>query len=141
MSIRYFDTHSADETRQLGATLAAELGSGDVLLLSGELGSGKTCFCAGLALGLGSTMEVSSPTFTLINEYQGGRLPFFHIDLYRLKAGPQVLDLGLDEYFEGHGVSAVEWPERLGQLRPAGAWEVTFRHTQGDGRRIEVRKL
>ncbi|MES2202397.1 MAG: tRNA (adenosine(37)-N6)-threonylcarbamoyltransferase complex ATPase subunit type 1 TsaE [candidate division FCPU426 bacterium] len=140
MSTRFFETQSAEETRRLGALLSAELGSGDVLLLSGELGSGKTCFCTGLAGGLGSSMEVSSPTFTLINEYRGGRLPMFHVDLYRLKAGPQVLDLGLEEYFEGPGVSVVEWPERLGQLKPPQAWEIAFRHGGGDLRLVEVRK-
>lgn len=134
MTISSFDSASAEETRAWGARLAAGLKPGQVLLLSGDLGAGKTCLVAGLAEGLGSRMEVGSPTFTLINEYKDGRLPLYHIDLYRLDKAFQIEGLGLDEYFDGNGVCAVEWPERLGALKPAGALEITLEHA-GEGRR------
>lgn len=136
MSTRFFESASAEATRSLGAELAARLQPGTVLLLSGELGAGKTCFCSGLARGLGCMDEVSSPTFTLINEYKSGRLPLYHIDLYRLEGAHAILDLGLDEYFDGLGISVVEWPERLGRLKPERAWELNFKHASGDEARL-----
>ena len=128
MSTRFFESASAEETKVFGEELAQKLRPGAVLLLSGDLGAGKTCFCSGLARGLGCKEETSSPTYTLINEYRGGRLPLFHIDLYRLESGQAIQGLGLDEYFDGPGISVVEWPERLGPLKPSGAWELHFRH-------------
>ena len=124
----------------MGAKLAAELKAGDVLLLQGDLGAGKTCLVAGLAEGLGAKAEVSSPTFTLINEYKGGRLPLYHMDLYRLEAQAEIEGLGLDEYFDGPGVCALEWPERLGALAPAGAMRLRFERLSEDSRRIRVEK-
>jgi len=138
MNTRFFESASAAETQAFGAEMAAGLKAGDVLLLRGDLGAGKTCLVTGLAKGLGSDFEVSSPTFTLINEYKGGRLPLYHIDLYRLDSGAQIEGLGLDEYFDGDGVCAVEWPERLGILAPPGARELTLEHLGGDKRRISV---
>jgi tRNA threonylcarbamoyladenosine biosynthesis protein TsaE len=105
-------THSEAETAAAGCELAAALQRGAVVLLSGDLGAGKTAFVRGLAAGLGiDPNEVSSPTFTLIQEYRGGRLTLYHVDLYRLQAG-EVDDLGLDELTE-EGVTAIEWPDRL----------------------------
>ena len=109
-----------------------------MLLLKGDLGAGKTCLVTGLAKGLGSNYEVSSPTFTLINEYKGGRLPLYHIDLYRLDQQAQIESLGLDEYFDGSGVCAVEWPERLGALAPAGARLLELTHLGESKRRINL---
>jgi tRNA threonylcarbamoyladenosine biosynthesis protein TsaE len=107
-------TRSQEETERLAETLAGELRAGDVVLLSGPLGAGKTAFVRGLARGLGvDSDEVSSPTFTLVHEYRGGRLRLFHADLYRLgTAGAD--DLGLDELGVQDGVLAIEWPDRLG---------------------------
>src|SRR5207247_5170994 len=97
----------------VGRTLAATLSAGDVILLYGDLGAGKTAFVRGLAEGLGvPSDDVSSPTFTLIQEYRGGRLPLFHVDLYRLNDPREIDDLGLDEIAEG-GVLAIEWAEKL----------------------------
>jgi tRNA threonylcarbamoyladenosine biosynthesis protein TsaE len=138
MNTRSFESASEEATRAIGAELARELKAGDVLLLEGELGSGKTCLVAGLAAGLGCKAEVASPTFTLINEYKGGRLDLAHMDLYRLEPGAQIEGLGLEEYFDGPGVSAVEWPARLGRLKPAGAWELSLEHAGENGRRIRV---
>jgi tRNA threonylcarbamoyladenosine biosynthesis protein TsaE len=134
MNTRLLESKSAEETAAFGASLAMDLKAGDVILLRGELGAGKTCLVAGLAKGLGSDAEVGSPTFTLINEYKGGRLPLYHIDLYRLEEGAQIEGLGLDEYFDGQGVCAVEWSERLGPLEPKGALQLSLEH-RGEGKR------
>jgi tRNA threonylcarbamoyladenosine biosynthesis protein TsaE len=125
-------THSESETSAAGRDLAARLGPGDVVLLHGDLGTGKTAFVRGLAEGLGiDPDEVSSPTFTIIQQYGGGRVPLLHVDLYRLEP-KEVDDLGLDELGEG-AVVAIEWAERL--PRPIeGATRVTLRYT-GEGRR------
>ena len=106
-------TRSQDETEQLAESIAAGLRAGDVLLLTGPLGAGKTAFVRGLARGLGvDPDEVSSPTFTLLHEYRGGRLRLFHADLYRLGTA-DAEDLGLDEFGGRDGVLAIEWPDRL----------------------------
>lgn len=118
-------TRSQDETERLAEALAARLQPGDVLRLSGPLGAGKTAFVRGLARGLGIDPEdVSSPTFTLLHEYRGGRLRLFHADLYRLGAGGAA-DLGLEETGVADGVLAIEWPDRLTHGFP-GAIDVTF---------------
>lgn len=111
--VREQTTRSEQETAAAARALAAELRAGDVLLLSGNLGAGKTAFVRGLAAGLGlNPDEVSSPTFTLVHEYRGGRLTLYHVDLYRLDRAASD-DLGLDELGVGNGVLAIEWPDRL----------------------------
>ena len=106
-------TRSEQETTEVAKTLSAELRAGDVILLSGDLGAGKTAFVRGLAEGLAiDPMEVSSPTFTLVHEYRGGRLTLYHVDLYRLDRAATG-DLGLEELGVGDGVLAIEWPDRL----------------------------
>ena len=106
-------THSEDETASIGRELGASVDRGAVILLVGDLGAGKTAFTRGLAEGLGIAPEdVSSPTFTIIQEYRGGRLPLFHVDLYRLNDPREIDDLGLDEIAEG-GVLVIEWAEKL----------------------------
>jgi tRNA threonylcarbamoyladenosine biosynthesis protein TsaE len=128
---------SEAETEAAGEQLAATLSAGDVVLLHGQLGAGKTAFVRGLARGLGASPdEVSSPTFTLIQEYQGGRLPLFHVDLYRLEP-KEVGDLGLDELISNGGVVAVEWAERWSE-RPSNAIEVVLRETGEDRRTIAI---
>ena len=128
-------THSEGETADVAARLAGRLTPGAVLLLSGDLGAGKTAFVRGLAQGLGvSPDEVSSPTFTLVHEYRGGRLPLQHVDLYRLER-VDLDTLGLDEALAEAGVVAIEWPERL-QRRPSGAIDVQIDDLGGDRRRI-----
>ena len=112
--LKKLSTCSAEETLDLGKRIGEKLQAGDCVLLFGELGSGKTTFTQGLALGLGlpENEYVRSPTFTLINEYQG-RLPIFHLDLYRLDSQGEMEQLGLEEVFSGTGVSIVEWAEKL----------------------------
>jgi tRNA threonylcarbamoyladenosine biosynthesis protein TsaE len=130
-------TRSQDDTEQLAGRLAAELRAGDVVLLSGPLGAGKTAFVRGLARGLGIDPEdVSSPTFTLVHDYRGGRLTLFHADLYRLGTGGAE-DLGLDELGVNDGVLAIEWPDRLGHAF-RGAIEVDIAIEDETSRRILI---
>ena len=108
------ESHSPEETRALGARLGAAARAGDLLLLSGTLGAGKTHLAQGVARGLGVGGVVRSPTFTLINEYDDGRLPLYHMDLYRLSGEGDLASIALDDYLDGDGVLLVEWPERAG---------------------------
>ena len=130
-------THSEDETAALAATLAAGLHAGDVLLLSGNLGAGKTAFVRGLAEGLGiDPADVSSPTFTLVHEYRGGRLTLYHVDLYRLGRAATD-DLGLEEMGVADGVLAIEWPDRLTHELP-GAVRVDMDIVADTDRRVTI---
>lgn len=130
-------THSERETADVGRGLAARLDEGSVVLLYGDLGAGKTAFVRGLAEGLGvSSDEVSSPTFTLIQEYRGGRVPLLHVDLYRLNDSREIDDLGLDELGESAAV-AVEWAEKLPRP-PAGSIAVRITHGDGDDREVSI---
>jgi tRNA threonylcarbamoyladenosine biosynthesis protein TsaE len=131
------NTHTEEETAAIGRELANSLSAGDVVLLSGDLGAGKTAFVRGLAEGLGVPREdVSSPTFTLIQEYRGGRLTLFHVDLYRIEDRREFDELGLDEIAEG-GVLAVEWSERLPQP-PPHAIRIAIAHAGESERRVTV---
>lgn len=103
-------THSYEETEGLGEKLAQLLKPSDVVVLNGDLGVGKTTLTRGLARGLGIKRNVKSPTFTLIREYKDGRIPLYHMDAYRLESSPDE-DLGFDEYFNGDGITMVEWPQ------------------------------
>lgn len=130
-------THSEAETSALANQFARSLTAGAVILLSGDLGAGKTAFVRGLAEGLGIDPGlVSSPTFTLIQEYRGGRLPLHHVDLYRLRS-IEVDDLGLDELTLEAGVTAIEWPDRLPHEWPSVV-HVHIDHGDGDTRTIQI---
>src|SRR6476646_10669002 len=132
-------TRSEAETAAVARELATTLRAGSILLLSGNLGAGKTAFVRGLAAGLGVDPEdVSSPTFTLIHEYRGGRLTLYHVDLYRLDDPREFDELGLDEIAEG-GVLAVEWAEKLdARLKPSGYLTVRIEHGEGDSRIVAI---
>ena len=106
-------THSPEETEQLGQQFAAELKPGDVVAFYGDLGAGKTAFTRGLARGLGATEQVTSPTYTIVNEYLSGRMPLFHFDMYRLASAEDLWDIGWEDYLERGGVCAVEWSENV----------------------------
>jgi len=130
---------SEEETEQLGASLARGLRGGELVLLSGELGLGKTVFARGVATGLGIAREdVNSPSFTLVQEYRGGRLTMHHVDLYRLAEGDDLESLGLDDILGGSGVTVVEWGERLPPYYRRDAVSVRL-YEMGEGcRRIEI---
>ena len=137
MSVERHRSSSESETREIAASLASRLSAGDVLLLHGDLGSGKTAFVRGLARGLGvDPEEVSSPTFTLVHEYRGGRLPIVHVDLYRLD-GIDLDEVGLDEALASAGIVAIEWAERL-RWPGTGAIRVEISDRGGDIREILI---
>lgn len=137
MSALDFVSHSAQQTRRLGARLGDLLEPGDVLLLEGQLGAGKTVFAGGVALGLGIDEPVTSPTFTLIREYQG-RLPLFHADLYRIGGDAEAAALGLEEYLYGEGVALVEWSERATGVLPAAHLTINLRAVTETQRAIRM---
>lgn len=126
---------SAEEMKQIAAELANALHAGDVILLRGDLGAGKTTFTQGLAKGLGITTTVDSPTFVLIQTYDRGRLPLHHMDMYRITNEAEAFELGLDEFFYGDGISVVEWPEQIPSFLPADVLVITITK-QPEGRML-----
>ena len=108
-----FITHSLEETELLGQRLGETLSGGEIIAYQGGLGAGKTAFTRGLARGLGISMRVTSPTYTIVNEYTGGRLPLFHFDMYRLGSAEELFDIGWEDYLARDGVCAVEWSENV----------------------------
>jgi len=133
-----FESRSAAETIEVGSRLAKDLAPGDVLALHGDLGSGKTCLVKGIAFGLGVTQEVTSPTYTLIHEYSGGRLPLVHVDLYRLETAAQAAEIGLEDYFQEGRVIVIEWAEKIEALLPDRARHIRLESTGETSRRIQV---
>ena len=132
-------SHNVTETEELGAALAAHLRAGDVIAYLGDLGAGKTAFTRGLARGLGCTARVTSPTFTIVNEYEG-QIPLFHFDMYRLRDADELFDIGWDDYLSRGGICAVEWSERVTSEIPANAVSVTICRCEEneDWRRITI---
>ncbi|WP_294475521.1 tRNA (adenosine(37)-N6)-threonylcarbamoyltransferase complex ATPase subunit type 1 TsaE [uncultured Intestinimonas sp.] len=129
-------TNSPEETEALGAALAPGLEPGVVLAFTGDLGAGKTAFVRGLARGLGCSGRVTSPTFTIVNEYEGGRLPLFHFDLYRLDSAGELFDIGWEDYLARGGVCAVEWSEKAAGALEEDCLRVDLRRGGDDGQRI-----
>lgn len=119
-------THSPEETEAVGQTLAQRLRPGTVIAYRGDLGAGKTAFTRGLARGLGVGETVTSPTYTIVNEYLGGRLPLFHFDMYRLGSADELFDIGWEDYLDRGGVCAVEWSERAEEALPPGTIRVAL---------------
>ena len=132
--MRIVKTNSPEETWALAAELADELGPGNVIALHGDLGAGKTCFIQGYAAALGIDEPITSPTYTLIGEYEG-RLPLHHIDLYRLSGPVEALGLGLEEYFDVDGITAIEWAERAEGLLPPDLLHVQINVDDATGAR------
>ena len=124
-------SHSEAETEAIGAKLAGILTAGSVIAFRGGLGMGKTAFTRGLARGLGFSGRVTSPTFTVVNEYEGGRLPLFHFDLYRLADSEELFAIGWDEYLDRGGVCVVEWSEQAEDALPPDTIFVTIERTEG----------
>ncbi len=112
------DSYSTQDTYQLGYRLGSEAKKGDIFCLSGDLGVGKTVFTQGFAKGLGIEEAVNSPTFTIIQEYEGGRLPFYHFDVYRIADIDEMEEIGYEDYFYGNGVCLIEWAELIDELLP-----------------------
>lgn len=132
------ETRSAAETIAFGQRFAANLKPGDVIALTGELGAGKTSFVKGLALGLGIQQDVTSPTFTLIHEYTGRRLPLFHADLYRLDNLQQAIAIGIEDYLNGPGITVIEWAEKIESLLPERTIHVRLEIVSESTRRFMV---
>ena len=135
-TVMEYVSHSAEETEAFGEALAARLRPGDVVAYRGGLGMGKTAFTRGLARGLGCTGRVSSPTFTIVNEYEGGRLPLFHFDMYRLGSSDELFDIGWEDYLARGGVCAVEWSENVEEAIESDAIRVSIVRGGRDGDRI-----
>ena len=130
-------TKSAAETRALGEKLAGRLRPGDVLLLEGDLGAGKSELTRGIAKGLGVAETVTSPSFTILNVYESGRCPLYHFDWYRLESSEELYELGMDEYLGGDGIAVVEWPGRCPDAVPEGAVRIRMTAAGENERLIE----
>jgi tRNA threonylcarbamoyladenosine biosynthesis protein TsaE len=131
-------TRSPEETHRVARELLETLEPGAVLALHGELGAGKTCFVQGLALALGIRRAVSSPTFTLINEYASAGMRLHHVDLYRVRDSLEALNLGLDDYIHGDGITAIEWAERVADLLPATTIHIRMSAGESPDERVIV---
>ena len=136
-----FRTHAPEETQAVGKQIGEALKPGDVVALVGDLGAGKTCLAQGIARGIGIAAHevVNSPSYTLVNEYNGN-IPIFHIDLYRLKHQNEILDLGLEEYLEGDGICIVEWANRISELLPKRHIHITIAWVDESTRTIAVQR-
>lgn len=131
-----FITHSREGTEALGARLADALDGGRVVAFTGDLGAGKTAFVSGMARALGVEEQVTSPTFTIVNEYEGGRLPLFHFDMYRLGGADELFHIGWEDYLARNGVCAVEWSENVAEAIEPDAVRVSILRGEGDNDRI-----
>lgn len=129
-------THSPAETEALGARLAEALDAGRVVAFTGDLGAGKTAFVSGMARALGVEERVTSPTFTIVNEYEGGRLPLFHFDMYRLGDADELFHIGWEDYLARGGICAVEWSENVAEALEPDAVRVSIVRGDGDNDRI-----
>ena len=134
-------TKSAAETRALGEKIAARLRPGDVLLLEGDLGAGKSELTRGIARGLGVAETVTSPSFTILNVYESGRCPLYHFDWYRLESADELYELGMDEYLGGDGVAVVEWPAQCPDAVPENAVRIRLEATGENERTIDIGAL
>ena len=130
-------TNSPAETETVGAALGKIIKPGTVIAYRGDLGAGKTAFTRGLAKGLGCTEIVTSPTYTIVNEYLGGRIPLFHFDMYRLRSSDDLFDIGWEDYLERGGVCAVEWSENVDDAMEDAVY-ITIEKLGEDSRRITV---
>lgn len=139
MGKRVVITNSEQETEAAGAALARELAPGDVVAMYGDLGAGKTAFVRGMARGLGLSCHVQSPTFTIVNEYEGD-VPLFHFDMYRLSGAEELFDIGWEDYLDRGGVCAVEWSERVEDAFDGTEYTVSLRKTGEGSREITIGK-
>lgn len=131
-----FITHGPEETRILGRRLAEVLRGGEVIAFTGDLGAGKTAFVSGMAEALGVEDRVTSPTFTIVNEYEGGRLPLFHFDMYRLSSADELFHIGWEDYLARNGVCAVEWSENVEEAIEADAIRISINRGSDENSRL-----
>ena len=132
-----FISHSPEETEKIGAALGRVVPTGSIIAYRGDLGAGKTAFTRGLAKGLGCGEMVTSPTYTIVNEYLGGRCPLFHFDMYRLRSSDDLFDIGWDDYLDRCGVCAVEWSENVDDAMEDAIY-VTIEKLGENSRRITI---
>lgn len=136
---RCIETYSSGETFEAGKKLGLQAKPGEVYTLSGNLGVGKTVFAQGVAAGLGIKEHVNSPTFTIVQIYEDGRLPFYHLDVYRIDDIEEMYEIGYEDYFYGNGVCIIEWAERVAELVPLGAKHITIEKNPEKG--LDYRKI
>ena len=134
-------TYSAEETRKLGMRLAAQLHPGDVVLLQGDLGAGKSEFSRGIARGLGITGPVPSPSFTILNAYDEGRIPLYHFDWYRLESAQEIYEMGMDEQLGGDGIALIEWFQKAEECVPSRALLIHIHAANEETREFDFQPL
>ena len=137
VTLMVYITQSPEETEKIGVMLGEKLNSGSIIAYRGDLGAGKTAFTRGLARGLGCTEQVTSPTYTIVNEYLSGRIPLFHFDMYRLRSSDDLWGIGWDDYLDRGGVCAVEWSENVADAME-DAIVVTLEKLGDEQRRITI---
>lgn len=135
----WIETNSAEETFAAGRRLGLSARPGEIYTLNGELGVGKTVFTQGIAAGLGITETVNSPTFTIVQIYEKGRLPFYHFDVYRIGDLEEMDEIGYEDYFYGNGICMIEWADRIRELIPADAKNITIEKDLKKG--VDYRKI
>ena len=136
--MRVFDSYSLEDTQKVAQSIAAELKGGEFIAMYGDLGAGKTAFVQGLAKALGITNPVTSPTFTIVNEYEG-RLPLFHFDVYRITDSDEMYEIGYDDYIAAGGVCIVEWAELIEDIFPKDYYKITI--LKDDAKGFDYRKI
>lgn len=134
--VKEYISNGEEETESLGKRLGQIIKPGTVIAYTGDLGAGKTAFTRGLAEGLGVTQRVTSPTFTIVNEYEGGRMPLFHFDMYRLGSSDELFDIGWEDYLARGGVCAVEWSENVDDALDEDTIRVDIRRGENDSQRL-----
>lgn len=142
--ITTIETYSAEETAELGRRMGLEAKPGDVCTLVGDLGVGKTVFTQGIALGLGITEAISSPTFTIVQVYEEGRMPFYHFDVYRIGDIEEMDEIGYEDYFYGEGLTMIEWANLIEEILPEKRKEITIEKDLEKGfdyRRITIKEV
>lgn len=143
-SITTIETYSAEETAELGRRMGLEAKPGDVYTLVGDLGVGKTVFTQGIALGLGITEAISSPTFTIVQVYEEGRMPFYHFDVYRIGDIEEMDEIGYEDYFYGEGLTMIEWANLIEEILPEKRKEIAIEKDLEKGfdyRRITIKEV